>query len=82
MKKRLLSSFLTLALLLTLLPTAVMAEGEKTIYTQTGAAGDGSSANPYGHFEEALAAAKAGDTIVIREKSTLSEKKMRQESPA
>ena len=32
MKKRLLSSFLTLALLLTLLPTAVMAEGN-TIYT-------------------------------------------------
>ena len=75
MKKRILSTFLTFALLLTLLPTAVMAEGENTIYTQTGAAGDGSSANPYGHFEEALAAAKAGDTIVIREKSTLSEKK-------
>lgn len=75
MKKRILSTFLTFALLLTLLPTAVMAEGNQTIYTQTGAAaGDGSSANPYGHFEDALAAAKAGDTIVIREKSTLSEK--------
>lgn len=75
MKKRILSTFLTFALLLTLLPTAVMAEGNRTIYTQTGAAaGDGSSANPYGHFEDALAAAKAGDTIVIREKSTLSEK--------
>lgn len=33
MKKRILSTFLTFALLLTLLPTAVMAEGENTIYT-------------------------------------------------
>ena len=36
MKKRILSTFLTLVLLLTLLPTAVMAEGENknTIYTR------------------------------------------------
>lgn len=67
MKKRILSTFLTFALLLTLLPTAVMAEGNQTIYTQTGATGtqNGSFAQPYANFEDALNAATAGDTIVI-----------------
>ena len=69
MKKRILSTFLTLALLLTLLPTAVMAEDGQTIYTKEGSAtGDGSIANPYGHFGDALKKAKELDghnTIVI-----------------
>ena len=39
-----------------------------------GAGGDGSSAKPYASFEQALDAAKDGDTIVVRGKSTLNEK--------
>ena len=71
MKKRLLSSFLTLALLLTLLPTAVMAEGENknTIYTRyvssNSPKGSGTQADPFNFFEDALNAATAGNTIVI-----------------
>lgn len=67
MKKRILSTFLTFALLLTLLPTAVMAGGGNTIYTKTGTTGtqNGSFAQPYANFEDALNAARDGDTIVI-----------------
>ena len=71
MKKRILSTFLTLALLLTLLPTAVMAEGENknTIYTRyvssNSSAGSGTQADPFNFFEDALNKAEAGDTIVI-----------------
>ena len=71
MKKRILSTFLTLALLLTLLPTAVMAEGGNTIYTQsayTGADSDGTANKPFKTFDAALAKAKelgGRNTIVI-----------------
>ena len=72
-KRRCGAWIVTLALLLSLLPTSALAAGQ-TIYTQTGAGGDGSSARPYANFEQALAAAKDGDTIVVRGKSTLNEK--------
>ena len=69
MKKRILSTFLTLVLLLTLLPTAVMAEGN-TIYTDMNykGVGNGSYAQPYTSFETALKMAQDGDTIVIKGK--------------
>ena len=69
MKKRILSTFLTLALLLTLLPTAVMAEGN-TIYTDMSYKGaeTGSYSQPYASFERALENAQDGDTIVIKGK--------------
>ena len=71
MKKRILSTFLTLALLLALLPTAVMAEGGNTIYTQstyTGADSDGTENKPFKTFDAALSKAKelgGHNTIVI-----------------
>ena len=71
MKKRILSTFLTLALLLTLLPTAVMAEGGQTIYTQsayTGVDSDGTKDRPFTSFDAALSEAKrlgGHNTIVI-----------------
>ena len=71
MKKRILSTFLTLALLLTLLPTAVMAEGGNTIYTQsayTGVDSDGTKDRPFTSFDAALSEAKrlgGHNTIVI-----------------
>ena len=70
MKKRILSTFLTFALLLTLLPTAVMAEGENTIYTDMSYKGaeTGSYDQPYASFETALKMAQDGDTIVIKGK--------------
>ncbi len=70
MKKRILSTFLTLVLLLTLLPTAVMAEGGNTIYTDMNykGAGNGSYDQPYASFETALEKANNGDTIVIKGK--------------
>ena len=69
MKKRILSTFLTFALLLTLLPTAVMAEGN-TIYTDMSYKGaeTGSYSQPYASFESALKMAQDGDTIVIKDK--------------
>ena len=69
MKKRILSTFLTLVLLLTLLPTAVMAEGN-TIYTDMSykGAGNGSYSQPYASFETALEKAQDGDTIAIKGK--------------
>ena len=69
MKKRILSTFLTLVLLLTLLPTAVMAEGN-TIYTDMSYKGaeTGSYSQPYASFESALEKAQDGDTIVIKGK--------------
>ena len=69
MKKRILSTFLTLVLLLTLLPTAVMAEGN-AIYTDMSykGAGNGSYSQPYVSFETALEKAQDGDTIVIKGK--------------
>ena len=71
MKKRILSTFLTFALLLTLLPTAVMAEGGNTIYTDMNYKGaeNGSYSQPYASFESALKMAQDGDTIVIKGKS-------------
>ena len=72
-KRRCGAWIVTLALLLSLLPTSALAAGQ-TIYTQTGAEGDGSSERPYANFEQALAAAQDGDTIVVRGKSTLNEK--------
>jgi len=71
MKKRILSTFLTLALLLTLLPTAVMAEGNRTIYTDMSYKGaeTGSDDQPYASFETALEKAQDGDTIAIKGKS-------------
>lgn len=70
MKKRILSTFLTFALLLTLLPTAVMAEGN-TIYTDMNykGVGNGSYSQPYASFETALEKARDGDTIAIKGKS-------------
>ena len=67
---------LTVALLLSMLPTAAFAAGGKTIYTDMtkSETGDGSSAKPYKNFEDALAAAEDGDTIVIQGKSILNEK--------
>ena len=71
MKKRILSTFLTLALLLTLLPTAVMAEGGQTIYTQsayTGVDSDGTKDRPFTSFDAALSETKrlgGHNTIVI-----------------
>ena len=69
MKKRILSTFLTLVLLLTLLPTAVMAEGN-TIYTDMSYKGaeTGSYSQPYASFESALKMAQDGDTIAIKGK--------------
>ena len=69
MKKRILSTFLTLVLLLTLLPTAVMAEGN-TIYTDMSYKGaeTGSYSQPYASFERALEKARDGDTIAIKGK--------------
>ena len=71
MKKRILSTFLTFALLLTLLPTAVMAEGGNTIYTDMSYKGaeTGSDDQPYASFETALEKARDGDTIAIKGKS-------------
>ena len=70
MKKRILSTFLTLVLLLTLLPTAAFAAGN-TIYTDMYYKGvsDGSEAKPYAKFEDALDKAKDGDTIIIKGKA-------------
>ena len=70
MKKRILSTFLTLVLLLTMLPTAVMAEGGNTIYTDMSHTGaeTGSDDQPYASFETALEKAQDGDTIVIKGK--------------
>ena len=69
MKKRILSTFLTLVLLLTLLPTAAFAAGN-TIYTDMNYKGvsDGSKEQPYAKFEDALNQAEDGDTIVIKGK--------------
>lgn len=69
MKKRILSTFLTFALLLTLLPTAAFAAGN-TIYTDMNYkdAGNGSYDQPYASFETALKMAQGGDTIVIKGK--------------
>ena len=69
MKKRILSTFLTLVLLLTLLPTAVMAEGN-AIYTDMSYKGaeTGSYDQPYASFETALENAQDGDTIAIKGK--------------
>ena len=69
MKKRILSTFLTFALLLTLLPTAAFAAGN-TIYTDMNYkdAGNGSYSQPYASFESALKMAQDGDTIVIKGK--------------
>lgn len=70
MKKRILSTFLTFALLLTLLPTAAFAAGN-TIYTDMYYKGvsDGSKAKPYAKFEDALNKAEDGDTIIIKGKA-------------
>ena len=69
MKKRILSTFLTFALLLTLLPTAAFAAGN-TIYTDMSYKGaeTGSYDQPYASFETALKMAQGGDTIVIKGK--------------
>lgn len=65
---------LTLALILSLLPTSVLAAGN-TIYTDMSVteAGDGSEAKPFKNFEDAVKAAGNGDTIVIRNKAMLNE---------
>ena len=65
---------LTLALILSLLPTSVLAAGN-TIYTDMSVteAGDGSEAKPFKNFEDAVNAAGNGDTIVIRNKAILNE---------
>ena len=70
MKKRILSTFLTLVLLLTLLPTAAFAAGN-TIYTDMYYKGvsDGSKEQPYAKFEDALNKAEDGDTIIIKGKA-------------
>ena len=71
MKKRILSCLMALALCLTLLPTAVMAEDRNTIYTQstyTGADSDGTKNKPFKTFDAALSKAKGlggHSTIVI-----------------
>lgn len=70
LKTRILSWLLTAALLLVLLPGAVFAAGN-VIYTNMNykGASDGSASKPYANFEDAVAKASDGDTIVIQGKA-------------
>ena len=68
--KRFGSWFVILALLLTMLPTAVSAADADTIYTDMNyrGASDGSENKPYANIDDAIAAASDGDTIIIKGK--------------
>ena len=70
-RRRGLALLLTLMLLLSLLPTAAFAAGNNTIYTDMNYKGvsDGTENKPYANFEDAIANASDGDTIVIKGKA-------------
>ena len=74
--KRLGAWIVTAALLLTMMPTSSFAVSGNTIYTNMKAAdtGTGSQIDPFKNFEDAVAAADDGDTIVIQGSAILNEK--------